>query len=276
MKLSVLGSGSAGNSVVFGTSETGYWLVDTGLSAKQVTLRLEAVGVSLEQINGILITHEHKDHVGGLPVFLKKCPVKVYVSVMTHEYLTSQLGIEADWAVFEPGQRFEVDGLEVEAIRIPHDATDPVGFIFQRESWKIAVMTDLGYVSESLMNRLMGVELMYLESNYDVKLLELDQKRPWSIKQRISSRHGHLSNEQAVELLSSLEKAGLKKVALGHLSSDCNTPKCIEQLMDQILPKLDYAISNQKFPTPWLELHRPEPVQPVRGIKWQQENLFDL
>lgn len=294
IKLSVLGSGSAGNSIVFGCDDTGYWLVDAGLSAKQITLRLEAQGISLDQIQGIFITHEHNDHIGGLQVLLKKCPVKVYASELTQEFLSSQKNLVADWAIFEPGQQFSVGALEVEAIRIPHDATDPVGFLINHGETKVGVFTDFGYVSESLMARLKGVELLYLEANYDVKLLEEDQKRPWSIKQRISSRHGHLSNEQAVELISSLRTEGLQKVAMGHLSQDCNTPECIADLMQALPPELEYRISCQKLPTPWLELVAPpepelhvdpapvaqpmavaSPSDSITQVKWQQQNLFD-
>ena len=264
----MLGSGSAGNSVVFGTDKQGYWLVDAGLSAKQMCLRLDSIGIELEQIKGVFITHEHKDHVGGLPVLLRKQPIKVYASVMTHEYLVSQFKMEADWAIFEPGQKFLVEHLEIEAIRIPHDATDPVGFIISTEGGKLGVMTDLGYVSESLKNRLKGVNLLYLESNYDIKLLEEDVKRPWSIKQRISSRHGHLSNEQAVELISELRLEGLEKVALGHLSKDCNTPECVAQGLPS---GLEYEISSQCTPTSWLEIEPPVVSVPM---KWKQGNLF--
>lgn len=274
MKLSVLGSGSAGNCVIFGTDKTGYWLVDAGLSAKQISLRLEALGIALDQIKGILISHEHKDHIGGLPVFLKKCQVKVYASVLTHEYLTSQLKMKADWAVFEPGQTFSLGTYEVEAVRIPHDATDPVGYLVNGGETKLAVMTDLGYVSESLANRLKGVDLMYLESNYDEQLLEEDQKRPWSIKQRISSRHGHLSNTQAAELIKTLRLEGLQKVALGHLSQDCNTPDCIMKLMEELPSELEVAISSQKEPTQWLEILPPEPVVPAKPVRWKQQTLF--
>ena len=161
MKLAVIGSGSAGNCVVLGSKKTGYWLVDAGLSAKQIRVRLEAIGVSLSCLRGIFLTHEHKDHIGGLKVLLKKLSVPVYASVMTQEYLVSQLQLEARWILFEPGQRFLVGPLEVDAVRIPHDATDPVGFIFHYEQRRMAVMTDLGYASESLIEQLKGVEVLY-------------------------------------------------------------------------------------------------------------------
>ena len=276
MKLSVLGSGSAGNSVVFGSEDTGYWMVDAGLSAKQICMRLEAVGVNLEMIRGVFITHEHKDHIGGLRVLMKKLKVPVYASELTQEYLTSQMGMQAEWAIFEPGQRFTIDEMSVEAIRIPHDATDPVGFIFTLEDTRVGIVTDLGYVSDSTANRLQGVELLYLESNYDVKLLELDQKRPWSIKQRISSRHGHLSNEQARDLVQSLREHGLQKVAFGHLSRDCNDPDCIINLMKALPVGLDYEISHQDTPTRWLELAPKLTQTEVKEEKWSQPNLFEI
>jgi len=272
MRLSVLGSGSAGNCVVIGSELDGYWLIDAGLSAKQICARLESVGVSVDELKGIFITHEHKDHIGGLRVLLKKHSMPVYVSELTQEYLVSQLDLEADWAIFEPGQKFFVEALEVEAIRVPHDATDPVGYVFTKAECKIGVVTDLGYASESLINRLKGVEVLYLEANYDIQLLEQDQKRPWSIKQRISSRHGHLSNEQALEVVQSLAESGLKKVAFGHLSRDCNTPECVMDLMGGGLPNsLDCEVSHQQEPTGWMETVQQEKAEPVR---WKQESLF--
>ncbi len=271
MKLVVLGSGSAGNCIVFGSPEDGFWMVDAGLSSKQICVRLEAVGVPLESIRGIFITHEHKDHIGGLKVLLKKLPVPVYASELTHEYLVSQLHLEADWAIFEPGQKFFVGDLEVDAVRVPHDATDPCCFIFKKGDLKMGVVTDLGYASESLLNRLKGVEILYLESNYDVTLLEMDQKRPWSIKQRISSRHGHLSNIQALEVIKELQKSGLTKVAFGHLSGDCNSSQCIEMQMANLEPRVEYEISSQKEPTAWLD---GTPVVPLKPENWVQPGLF--
>ncbi len=276
MRFSVLGSGSAGNCIVFGSCDCGYWLIDAGLSAKQITLRLESRGIPLDAIKGIFITHEHKDHIGGLKVLLKKLEAPVYASVLTQEYIASQLDISADWVIFEPGQPFQVESLRVEAIRIPHDATDPVGYLIKDEYTSFAAMTDLGYASDSLAHKLRGYELLYLESNYDNKLLELDQKRPWSIKQRIASRHGHLSNEQASELLQKLEPHGLQKVALGHLSRDCNTAECIQTLFAQNHPTLDYQISQQLQPTCWLEILPPPPSPSVDSSKWEQPTLFDL
>jgi len=274
MRLSVLGSGSAGNCIVMGSEKDGYWLIDAGLSAKQICTRLESVGVEIDEIKGVFITHEHKDHVGGLRVFLKKHSVPVYVSELTQEYLVSQLKMEANWAIFEPGQKFLVEDLEVEAIRIPHDATDPVGFIFTKTGHKLGVFTDLGYASDSLINRLKGVEILYLESNYDVQLLEQDQKRPWSIKQRISSRHGHLSNEQALSVVTSLYDSGLHHVAFGHLSRDCNTPESIAKLMQAFPKGLRYEVSSQSSPTSWLEISLQEATQPDIPLEWTQETLF--
>lgn len=272
MRFSVLGSGSAGNAVLFGDRNEDYWLFDVGLSAKQITNRLAQLEVCPSKIKGIFLSHEHRDHVSGLPVFLKKHPTPVYTTELTREYLTSQLKFEADWNSFEAGQDFSVDSLSMKALRVPHDATDPVGYIFENQGRKAAVITDLGYVSDSLAESLKGVEMMYLESNYDPDLLEQDRKRPWSIKQRISSRHGHLSNLQASELIKQLQPHGLHKVALGHLSKDCNHPECIIDLMEKLPVGIDFEISSQKEVTQWLELD--DEQNEYADESWKQLSLF--
>ena len=130
------------------------------------------------------------------------------------------------WQLFENGQQFEIGDLEVCGFSVMHDAVDPVGFIFKKNDKKIGFISDVGHVNQLLIDSVKDVHCLFVEANYDETLLQADNKRPWSLKQRVASRHGHLSNKQTAELIGSLaDLSNLKSVILGHLSNDCNTPE---------------------------------------------------
>ena len=226
MRFAVLGSGSGGNAAVV---EVGglRLMIDAGLSAKQLTLRLRQVGIDPASLDGILLTHEHGDHVRGLKIFLKQHPVTVFTTAATAR-VVREVGIEGGtWKLFEAGQAFAIGGIAVETFAIQHDAVDPVGFVVGHDTRRIGFLSDAGFVTRSMTERLRGLNGIFVEANYDEGLLEADTKRPWSIKQRISSRHGHLSNAQVTELIRDIAHPALGRVVLGHLSSDCNTPEII-------------------------------------------------
>jgi len=226
MRLAVLGSGSGGNAAVV---ECGglRLMIDAGLSAKQLSLRLLHVGIDPRSLDGILLTHEHGDHVRGLKTFLKQYPVPVFTTPSTAR-VVREAGIEGgSWKFFEAGQVFAIGGLSIETFAIQHDAVDPVGFVVGNGSKRLGFLSDAGFVTRNMTERLRGLHGLFVEANYDDGLLEADTKRPWSIKQRISSRHGHLSNAQVTELVREIAHAELARVVLGHLSSDCNTPEII-------------------------------------------------
>ncbi|MGC6466851.1 MAG: MBL fold metallo-hydrolase [Akkermansiaceae bacterium] len=255
MRFAVLGSGSGGNSTVV-ECDGKYLLVDAGLSAKQLTLRLEKLGVRPEKLTGILITHEHGDHVRGLDVFLRKWRVPVLASIMTGRVVQEGLRERAQWVAFESGQNFSWEGFELSTFGLPHDAVEPVGYVIGRGDRRMGVATDLGHVDDQVLQALQGVEGLVLEANYEWAMLEADTKRPFSTKQRISSQHGHLSNEQASELIARLAPSGLKRVVLGHLSSDCNCPdvavKCVRERVGGI--ELEICAATQNEVTPWQSL----------------------
>jgi len=259
MRFAVLGSGSGGNATLV-ESEGKYLLVDAGLSSKQLCLRLEALGVSPGSLTGILLTHEHGDHVRGLDVFLTKWKVPLVASIMTARVVQEGLRQPAEWVSFESGQRFTWEGFDLETFALPHDAVEPVGYVISNGDRKMGVATDLGHVDAVVLNALKGVEGLVLEANYEWKLLEADTKRPFSTKQRISSQHGHLSNEQAADLIAELVPEGLKTVILGHLSSDCNTPEvAIEVVRGRIGGdcELELCCADQDEVTEWQSLIPP-------------------
>lgn len=258
MRFVVLGSGSGGNAAVV---ECGglRLMIDAGLSGKQLSMRLRRVGIEPGSLDGVLLTHEHGDHVRGLKVFLKQNPVPVYATAATAR-VVRETGIEGgQWKIFEAGQTFALGGTRIETFAIQHDAVDPVGFVVGDEARRLGFLSDAGFVTRSMTDRLRGLCGLFVEANYDEKLLEADTKRPWSIKQRISSRHGHLSNHQVADLIRDIAHPALGRVVLGHLSSDCNTPEIILASLRHCLTEtgnghVDLHCACQDEPSPWFTL----------------------
>jgi phosphoribosyl 1,2-cyclic phosphodiesterase len=217
-----LGSGSSGNAALVRNDSTCI-LVDAGLSAKQLTARLATCGVQPEQLSGILITHEHGDHTSSLRVLLSKHSLPVYCNAMTARALQDGGLKHSNWRLFQNGSEFSLGDFAVRAFSVPHDAADPVGFRISSSDGCFGVLTDLGYATHAVFDVLRGIKALLIETNHDEDLLQRDTKRPWSVKQRILSRHGHLSNAAAARVLTELE-APLQHIILGHLSRDCNSP----------------------------------------------------
>ena len=258
IRFAVLGSGSKGNSAVV---ECGGMrlLIDAGLSAKQLTLRLHQVGIDPASLDGILLTHEHGDHIRGLNVFLRQHPVPVFTTTQTAR-VVRESGINgATWRTFETGQAFPIGAAEIQSFAVHHDAVDPVGFVLGHADKKLGFVSDVGHVTHSMTDRLRGLCGLFVEANYDDGLLEADTKRPWSIKQRICSRHGHLSNDQVTALIESIAHPALGQLVLGHLSSDCNTPEIILGRLRSCLLKMGHPhiglhCARQDEPSEWFAL----------------------
>jgi phosphoribosyl 1,2-cyclic phosphodiesterase len=235
MRFSILGSGSAGNSALLVT-EGARVLVDAGFSAKKLGQLLAALGESLEKIDAIFLTHEHGDHAAGIDG-LKKFPhIRLFANAATARAVQSSLAWRADWQIFETGARFRFRDVEVESFSVPHDAQEPVGFRFTsghendlfppRRS--LAYLTDLGHAPLNVRERIRECEVVAIESNHCPELLKADTTRPWSTKQRISGRHGHLSNHAARDLLAEVASPRWRRVYLTHLSRDCNSLAAVE------------------------------------------------
>jgi phosphoribosyl 1,2-cyclic phosphodiesterase len=225
----MLGSGSAGNSALIATDHCKI-LVDGGLSARQLALRLEQCGVMPEQLDGVLLTHEHGDHICGLEVLCRKFDVPIYCNALTAEavrsgYTFERVAAATNWRIFATGAEFSICDITVQTFPVPHDAVDPLGFAFHAGSGSLGFITDLGYVTKMIVERLRQVQTLVIETNHDEKLLQNDTHRPWPVKQRIQSRHGHLSNAAAASVIEELLPGKIERVVLGHLSRDCNTPQ---------------------------------------------------
>ena len=223
--VTILGSGSAGNSALVETPQTRL-LIDGGLSARQIVLRLAQCGLNPLEIDGVLLTHEHCDHSGALHVWCKQFSTPIYCNRLTAEVLQTEAPqLRKDWRLFVTGSAFAIKDITVETFPVPHDAVEPVGFVLHHGDAALGVLTDLGVATRLVHERVRAAQTLIIETNHDEKLLQNDTRRPWSVKQRIMSRHGHLSNAAAAEVLATLLEGKLRRAVLGHLSRDCNSPE---------------------------------------------------
>ena len=223
--LTMLGSGSAGNSALIATDHCRL-LVDGGLSARQLVLRLARCGISPDELDGVLLTHEHGDHVCGLEVLCRKFDVPIFCNALTAEAIRyGSLGTHRNWRIFRTGSTFTICDITVENFSVPHDAVEPVGYTFHAGATALGYITDLGHATRLTIERLRQVQTLVIETNHDEKLLQNDSQRPWPVKQRIQSRHGHLSNAAAAAVIAQLLPGKVTRVVLGHLSRDCNSPE---------------------------------------------------
>ena len=218
-----LASGSDGNATLV-RNETATFLIDAGLSARQLTARLVETGTSPEQLSGILLTHEHGDHTSALKGLLMRHQLPVFCNPLTARALQDAGLVHGNWKLFQTGSEFPLGSFSIRAFSVPHDAADPVGFRISANGSCFGVLTDLGYATRLVFEMLRGIRALLIETNHDEELLQKDARRPWSVKQRILSRHGHLSNTAAARVLTELE-APLDQIILGHLSRDCNSPR---------------------------------------------------
>ena len=219
----VLASGSSGNALLVRSGGCAI-LVDAGLSARKLCAKIEACGIDPGSLAGILLTHEHGDHARGLKVLLSKHRVPVYATPLTADHLR-RAGVEAEWNLFGNEAAFELAAFEVVSFPVPHDAADPVGFVVRAEGRSFGVLTDLGHATRRVIESVRGVSGMLVETNHDEDMLRNDTRRPPSVKHRILSRHGHLSNAAAAALVAEVATIALSHVVLGHLSRDCNSPE---------------------------------------------------
>lgn len=218
-------SGSSGNALFVQYGGTRL-LIDAGKSGKMIGEALDMIGVEPGSIDGILITHEHSDHIMGAGVMCRKHKIPVYATSGTWEAMEEKLGRvpEELRRTFDPFADFYVGDIGVVPFSIPHDAAEPVGYRLWGGSVSISTATDLGYFPRAVRDAVAGSSLVLLESNHDPDMLRMNEHYNYRLKQRILSNHGHLSNEACADALLQLVDAGTQHVILGHLSGENNTP----------------------------------------------------
>ena len=229
-------SGSSGNSLFIETQNTKL-LVDAGVSSKKIETALNDINVDPTTLDGILITHEHTDHVQGLGTLSKKFDLPVFVNQETLDAMPKQRDKIADKNIktFKVTDKFEIGDLEIKPFSIPHDAVNPCGFNIWKDNKKISIATDIGHMTNPILKNLEESLFIMLEANYDPEVLRCSSY-PFTLKSRIAGPTGHLPNEMAGKTISHLLKSGLKNAMLGHLSKESNFPELAYQtVMDELI-----------------------------------------
>lgn len=255
--ITVLGSGSSGNSIIIHGRE-GDILVDAGFSLKELRKRMTAAHVDTARLQAILVTHEHGDHAKGVGVAARGLKLPVYTTASTARCLAPKKRIGENVVLFNPGQPFKIGEFDIRPFSIPHDAVDPVGFTFAVSGFKLGIATDVGYPSSVICHHLGECDILLLESNHDLTMLR-QSDRPWRLKQRIMGRQGHLNNADSLMLLKRVLHEKTRHLILGHTSRECNTYELVETLAAESLAELGrpdiilkVARQDTHLPTIWV------------------------
>ncbi|QTA93828.1 Metallo-beta-lactamase domain-containing protein [Desulfonema magnum] len=239
----MLASGSKGNSIFISDGSTSV-LIDAGLSGIEIERRMASKGLCAKDLDAILVSHEHSDHVRGAGILSRRFHLPVYISPQTNIAAASHLGTVEDIRHFECGSGFKIKTLNIHPFSISHDAEDPAGFTVSQNGTKIGIATDLGIATAMVKTHLKDCSLLILEANHDPEML-MNGPYPWHLKQRVRSRLGHLSNEESKDLLNEVRHEGLSHVILAHLSETNNTPQkaldTVSQAMNQSHARITVA-----------------------------------
>ena len=227
-----LGSGSKGNSTYI-QAEKGAVLVDQGFSLKNLTSRMINSDLSPKDISAIILTHEHSDHLHGIGILARRYKTPIYMTEKTRLSIEESILKNTEVVLFNSGDTIELEDMSFKTFHIPHDAADPIGIVAGFRDKKIGILTDLGTVTQSVLHHVSGLDLLFLESNHDMFML-LNGPYPLRLIQRIKSRVGHLSNDQALSLFEQIPKNGkLKHLVLGHLSENNNDPQVVRESFEE-------------------------------------------
>jgi len=238
-------SGSSGNSLFVSTEHTKI-LIDAGESAKKIVEALSSCQIAIEEIDAIVVSHEHSDHVKGLGTLSKKYNIPVYANSKTWDAMPSQSEkiVAENKKFFISNEAFEIGDIHLQPFSTPHDAASSCGFTLHHDGKKISIATDLGHVNPSITSQLEGSNFLFIESNYEPEVLKCS-RYPYPLKQRIGGPNGHLSNEEAGKFISYLLTTDVKNIMLGHLSKENNFPElAYKTVMNEIL---NSSASNQQF-----------------------------
>lgn len=232
----MLGSGSTGNCGLMVVNGQAI-LIDAGFSCKKIKDMLSIRNIDLDDIRAVFITHEHIDHIQGLRGLRKYDNIQFFANKLTADAIEQKFEFGINWRTFNTGDSVVFSGMNVTSFSIPHDAADPIGYVFSAIEKKdgginsLAWMTDLGYIPSNIVSCIKDADLLVIESNYDNDLLTADRKRPPYIKARIRSRYGHLPNEVAINFVKNAKDGRWKKVVFAHVSADCNSDDSIKTLL---------------------------------------------
>jgi phosphoribosyl 1,2-cyclic phosphodiesterase len=272
MLVAPLSSGSAGNCYWFESDGTAI-LVDAGIGPRDTKKRLEIVGRDITQLAGIVVTHEHYDHIRGAEKIARKYQVPIYLTRGT--LAGSQIDTtDLKTVVFDNDTSFTIGELQVHARKTIHDAADPSCFVVEaRDGTRVGIASDLGYVNREVMEHLSGCDGLFFESNHDLDMLRMGTY-PWSLKRRIMSRYGHLSNDDSVNAVQRLLGAELKTLCMIHLSQKNNHESIVREMCTRLLRRtgasIDFSIARQFEPTGLFDVARRRPRVPPPG----QMSLF--
>jgi len=274
MKLTVLGSGSTGNAVLLVANGTRV-LVDAGLSSREIARRMMQVGEDPNSLDGILITHEHGDHSGGLRVLMKDLGCPVFMSAKTRDaYVGERRSVSSEeprrradalryrMVEIDSGQDFRIGEIDFHPFTVPHDAVDNFGFTATRDGVKVATVMDFGHITTLITQQLRGCAAIVIESNHSRDMLKTVEHYPWELKQRILSRLGHLSNEDVAEWLTDGFDGQANHIVLAHLSQRANNPYLAKITAESALQEraplfrsdTEITLSFPKEPTAWIEV----------------------
>lgn len=275
MKFTVLGSGSTGNAVLISSERTNV-LVDAGLSARELLKRLAVVGIDPGDLDAVLITHEHSDHVGGLRVLMGSIKCPVYISAETEDaYFSTRKGIQNGDSEsarrrkalddrstkIESSRDFRIGDIDFEPFSVPHDAVDNFGFVAKRDGVRVATLMDFGHITPLIKQKLNGCDAIVMESNHSRDMLRACSMYSWDLKQRIASRTGHLSNEDLADWLTMDFDGFARHIVLAHLSQRANDPhlarisaECALKMRPPLFAaETKITLSSSREPTTWFQ-----------------------
>jgi phosphoribosyl 1,2-cyclic phosphodiesterase len=238
--VSMLASGSKGNCALIASSRTRI-LIDAGISCREIFKRLKSLGQDPHSLSAVLVTHEHSDHIYGLATLAKKLRIPIFMTGATHAAWTRAMRNQNGERPrierlerFQSGHRFQVGDIEIKPFTIPHDAVDPVGFAFRAEGIKVSIATDLGYLPPNVLDHLRNSDVLVIESNHDLESLR-NGPYPWSVKQRVASNVGHLSNRKLADFFTGDYDNSAAFVVLAHLSEQNNHPEIARREAERAL-----------------------------------------
>lgn len=253
MRFASLGSGSRGNALLVEAVRTRVML-DCGFAFTETVARLQRLGCAAEDVDALIVTHEHDDHVGGVARFAARIGIPVYATSGTRAAMGAKFD-KVDVRLFDPHSPFAIGDLEIDPFPVPHDAREPAQMVFCDGARRLGVLTDVGIPTPHIVRMLSGCEALVLECNHDERMLR-EGPYPPSLKARIGSRFGHMRNEDAAELLAAIDRGRLRHVVAAHLSDTNNTPRLAQAALAAALGTAadDVLVATQETGIDWLAL----------------------